>query len=1080
MTCHCHYRLNSVCRMPTLKQLTCNVECEDSTIPLQEYQIAYSDGYVTTYIAVPDEPAPFSIHLRSDGYIAPGLAMFVYVDGLYQCNRNRQNLKVANEATDKSQTETDFRVRQKEQMLWDGTFTGRPWLFTRVNVGTSSRNRSNPLGTDVSPTGSDSSINPDERAPHDGAYVGTIEVVVLRCYAFDGITRSISTATTLVNPESSSSAEDEGPDRATLPAAATADKQADPNSRNGPKSKTNGKAKTKIKRRMFGLDGSWDVSGPFKSPSREQKKVQQDPWDNWTMPPTAAEEPSNKSWGDPLPTIDEPKTGNVELMSASEGIYHPVTGTKKAGSQVGSQASARRNSLQGSTQAELQTGLQSGSHRRASQAGSENGNRKDSLHNMSQQIPGATGQPDSTAVHLRGGGSGSQSIRSRHTTGRDSPLVVNNSIVYNGVGSPPPLSSGPPPARDFWANMEANQLAKSAPKAISKPARKANGWGGGKVDSWNAGGSEMPGAWETSNQVQKNEDTWGGSNNQAQADNDAWGGDVQDGSAEEGTHNGDTFDNDGKDFGWGQQKDDAIKKGDNWNNPGDQVNADGNSCGGFDEDNEQDDNWANNDTSHGAHGVAWDSGNASNSQQNDAWTANTAEPAPTAVAVAPRNSVKGSKSQIPKATSANGSKAGSISKPSSIKPPATSNKPKPKSSLWGWFNSSSKKTPETVGNANQASGPNTWGLPSNESKKKASPMPVAAAGEEAQDQHSFSILTPPEAKPYWSNWKDPNTLKDPTANDERAAPTEGPLYKIPRDLAERNQTSHQVRPGVPAKYSHKVSKPKYMDSHEHPYAVFVFQYRDKDTIEQMLNTPVVEPEVDEKQRLSRLPKAQLVDELIRMKSQSSSKGASGSRHSSGKVTFKSNPYGVPMNPNASALTQKLSKLEGSKAPTPEKVGGWLENANGKGKDHSNGENTQGESTSDETNDSGKNGGGNTWGTHEPTKDGKVEADPWDNNNTYAADDTKDDANDTAWNNNNNYTSGGDTWDNTNYNATSETQDHTNEGDGWGNSGDDNNTSNHDGGDTAGGSWDDNNNATNDKKDDNSWGVSGFGGLDTSW
>ena len=30
-----------------------------------------------TYIAVPEEPTPFSIRLTSKGYIAPGLAMFV-------------------------------------------------------------------------------------------------------------------------------------------------------------------------------------------------------------------------------------------------------------------------------------------------------------------------------------------------------------------------------------------------------------------------------------------------------------------------------------------------------------------------------------------------------------------------------------------------------------------------------------------------------------------------------------------------------------------------------------------------------------------------------------------------------------------------------------------------------------------------------------------------------------------------------------------------------------------------------------------------------------------------------------------
>jgi hypothetical protein len=32
---------------------------------------------VETYVAVPDDPAPFAINLKSKGWIAPGLAMFV-------------------------------------------------------------------------------------------------------------------------------------------------------------------------------------------------------------------------------------------------------------------------------------------------------------------------------------------------------------------------------------------------------------------------------------------------------------------------------------------------------------------------------------------------------------------------------------------------------------------------------------------------------------------------------------------------------------------------------------------------------------------------------------------------------------------------------------------------------------------------------------------------------------------------------------------------------------------------------------------------------------------------------------------
>ena len=120
--------------MPTLKQLTCNVEWEGSATPLQEFQTTYSDGFVETYIAVPEVPSPFSINLQSGGYIAPGLSMFVYIDGIYQCNRNRQNLMLPGEDVSKRQTEINFRVRQRELMMSDGTFVGKPWKFSKANL----------------------------------------------------------------------------------------------------------------------------------------------------------------------------------------------------------------------------------------------------------------------------------------------------------------------------------------------------------------------------------------------------------------------------------------------------------------------------------------------------------------------------------------------------------------------------------------------------------------------------------------------------------------------------------------------------------------------------------------------------------------------------------------------------------------------------------------------------------------------------------------------------------------------------------------------------------------------------------
>ncbi|KAL1960740.1 hypothetical protein VTO42DRAFT_6570 [Malbranchea cinnamomea] len=189
--------------MPTLKQLTCHVEHGYSTVPLKEYGTAYSDGCVETYIAIPSNPAniptPFSIHLTSDGYIAPGLAMFVFIDGVYQCNRHRDDLvwdvKKEKEFKEKEKEiivrgkgkkvkekdkerererrkqkrarDIDFVVRQKEERSKDGTWVGRPWRFEEFRVVNSMPDI---RGVDVDPK-------------THFAELGDIMVVVLRCFS---------------------------------------------------------------------------------------------------------------------------------------------------------------------------------------------------------------------------------------------------------------------------------------------------------------------------------------------------------------------------------------------------------------------------------------------------------------------------------------------------------------------------------------------------------------------------------------------------------------------------------------------------------------------------------------------------------------------------------------------------------------------------------------------------------------------------------------------------------------------------------------------------------------------------------
>ncbi|MCJ1479656.1 hypothetical protein MMC13_008342 [Lambiella insularis] len=91
------------------------------------------------------------------------------------------------------------------------------------------------------------------------------------------------------------------------------------------------------------------------------------------------------------------------------------------------------------------------------------------------------------------------------------------------------------------------------------------------------------------------------------------------------------------------------------------------------------------------------------------------------------------------------------------------------------------------------------------------------------------------------------------------------LYAIPEEVAQRHNISHQVQTGPPVLYHHKMATPRYMDSHESPYAVFVFHYRSQTVIEQMLNVDAQESDEQEKERLKCLTKDEIIDHFVREK-----------------------------------------------------------------------------------------------------------------------------------------------------------------------------------------------------------------------
>jgi hypothetical protein len=118
--------------MPVLKDLNCSIELLEGQRKLQEFGTIYGDGFVETFVPVPGKSQSFSIHLTSEKFIAPGISMYVFVDGVYQCNRNRQDLKL--KKVSDSRSAVDFRVRQKEEKRKDGSMIAREWKFEKLDT----------------------------------------------------------------------------------------------------------------------------------------------------------------------------------------------------------------------------------------------------------------------------------------------------------------------------------------------------------------------------------------------------------------------------------------------------------------------------------------------------------------------------------------------------------------------------------------------------------------------------------------------------------------------------------------------------------------------------------------------------------------------------------------------------------------------------------------------------------------------------------------------------------------------------------------------------------------------------------
>ena len=725
----------------------------------------------------------------------------------------------------------------------------------------------------------DSDVEESGRPPYNGEYVGTIEVVILRCHASDELP-------IIANDTPSDESSDDN--ELSMPGQFVGASE----------SRRESKSKSARRTQTFGLDGGWE------------------------------------NWGPPPPPLDEPKRGKIETTSENINIWNPVGQQPKSSNALGRNKPWDKRS--GS-----RDHFQSDFSKHESRAGSQRG--------RSEQPRSITDEENAASINLRGGGPGSYSITSSEAMRNwncGSPAAKD----WTQEDVPFEENVGVPATFDPWtANLPTADLTR---EGETKTQTHVGDWGvehetknkpggekGGMKDSIVSHANLVQGPWRASDdQDQGKNDQWGGKQDHNQGNNgDDWGTFGISGNDWGGAENAKAQNDDG----WNTVGDHSREKDVEWNNNGGESSWDAPKNNGKKDDgvwgppryaaNENKDDWGANENNDTKQNGEWGETTGNDALQDNGWGDNTVQQTGTWGGDDSKQATTGAKDSEKKDWPTGhqqaivGDKAGSTlsfgnSRAKDPKPtPKTRSKIKMAADMPRVDSIRATKEPLTFDwqKPSNASGPPV--VLRKTSKKSSAPRrcdsPVAPPklGEPeplvAQTPPTFSMSSQPQPKPYWSHWRNPNAAIEAEIEEDQAPSPEEheePLYSIPTEVAQRNMMSHQVRPGRPAAYTHKSNKPKYMDTLDNPYAVFLFKYRDKEIIEHMLETTITEPEMDEKARLASLSKHELIDELIKTKSKLSVIESD----SSGQATF------------VKKLDEKLSKLETCKEDVPA-INDWV-------------------------------------------------------------------------------------------------------------------------------------------------------------
>ena len=836
--------------MPSLNRLECTLEAAPAGTAFTEYLTTYHNSVVETYIAVPPASSSnsFNIRLKSTGYVAPGLAAFVFIDGVYQCNRNRTHLQLPAEGIPRSQIEVDFRLRQKEERSADGgSMIGKAWSFEKLNVGEFTRSPpTHNTGESTMlfhPVGNGSEVSGQQAAPFGGENVGVIEVLVLRCYA------SLSTVKTGPSTATSSEVSDDS----------NVDEKDEPL-----------------------LQGAMFDGGNDEKPKHSRKSSGRLSG-LFPLPFTGTSEMSSSSTlRDRSPQRRRQRKGEkIEIRESNVHIYNSAPRSSRH-----TRLTSESSELTFSARTETDPRHRSHGYQAYQPSSSRARRPSPRAHMASKKAPSPSQLQVATIPRLRGGALLTNSSGSSEE-GQNGGAIRDSSSELKGVNA--------------WASFANNASDDAGNKhSCGNGGQSGSDWNGNSTskmfnDTWSNGnngrqGTSTLGADDNQksdqgqNQAYNDTLTWG-----KPKDNDAWARPADDVKQDSWTTsaNHEKENNNGRRGLFGNLGDTKLGANDTtsvhsatkpfkWGPVPPMPKLP--SLGGNDASSVK-----GKSPKSDIYVPLWDAEippmpKLPSLGGNDA--SSVKEKSPKSEIYVP--SWDAEIPPMPKLPSLAASESsfkheirGSKPLKSALRRDSTSQKPR--SSLIGSVGGAAKTlpgswspppSPKKENKTSSTPAPlsdNRWNKqPAWAPPPPVSPPPVSskpAPPTFTSPPHNGAHVPPLQAriKPYWAEWN-----HAPTTAIEK----DNPIYTLPSEIATRENLTHQVRPVKGAAYRHKCERPQYLDTYEEPYALFVFKYREQSVIEGMVGRKLdvpTETEEQQRERLKRMTKDEIVEEVLKQR-----------------------------------------------------------------------------------------------------------------------------------------------------------------------------------------------------------------------